>query len=85
MQQSIVLAKGFFLAGSAESRGSPAAGSRQFAKVTSSFWFLTIAPRMVSTAAWEHTLAPTLTRIGSTHNWLNSTLVYPSLSVPRRH
>ncbi|POY71143.1 hypothetical protein BMF94_5900 [Rhodotorula taiwanensis] len=33
---------------------------------------------MVSTAAWELTLAPTLTRIGSTHNWLNSTLVYPS-------
>jgi hypothetical protein len=46
-------------------------------------------------AAWDYELAPYLTRIGSTHSWLNSTLVYPALYVspsrrltrpePRRH
>ena len=35
-------------------------------------------------AAWDYELTPYLTRIGSTHSWLNSTLVYPALCVSPR-
>ncbi|GAA5988081.1 hypothetical protein JCM10908_002055 [Rhodotorula pacifica] len=34
---------------------------------------------MVAGSAWDYALTPTLTRIGSTHTWLNSTLVNPAL------